>query len=577
MTITARDFFGQEFDPDQYNKIAFEIQTEMTGVHHVKDLLVEKTRAQNRIFKVTGKQTGTYRLTAFVEKANGKERVMSQANKIEVFPLLELYPTDLLLTPNMRYTLSVFGGPSSGSPGKTKDGSDVAIELDIEDRSKATIDAHNEITAHEEGDTKLIYSIIHTKHSEGQEWRSTVSKRSINIRVRLVTAIQIPHNRQRIIYSGSLLKQIAVLKYGQETFSHGIAPLSFSWNCSDRSILKPYLPQDHFEEHQVSGHDRSAFINQNSITLRNNKRGDDQAKFSTQFNSSSIYSKAQRPGEAQLSVRMAIQYPAKYSNQPNWFETSTIIKVEDKLSISVPEFTDQERKTHLYMLPRNALSRISTNREAKLMMGYSMQSVFINTTRTYEYRQSTEPIIELLEGGIRTLDKYGKVTVVMEENPSYSDQVVMLNILITDIYSLAAQNFYEALSLPLGSSIHIPIKFQNEHAHLFAKNIEGVRVGYKLSHPRVVQAQLDAFNSTLTLKSLNSGECNVIIYLEEDPSIYDVFRVRVATLLQPSSPVYLHTGSRVNFKIVEYQSHFKGGEAQQLAWSSTNSSVISVH
>ena len=50
----------------------------------------------------------------------------------------------------------------------------------------------------------------------------------------------------------------------------------------------------------------------------------------------------------------------------------------------------------------------------------------------------------------------------------------MLNILITDIYTLAAYNFNEALSLPLGASVNIPLKFYNEHAHLFANNIQGV-------------------------------------------------------------------------------------------------------
>lgn len=59
----------------------------------------------------------------------------------------------------------------------------------------------------------------------------------------------------------------------------------------------------------------------------------------------------------------------------------------------------------------------------------------------------------------------------MEESHSYGDQVAMLNLLITDIYSLAAQNFYEALSLPIGSSIEVPIKFQNEHGHLFARDV----------------------------------------------------------------------------------------------------------
>jgi len=129
-----------------------------------------------------------------------------------------------------------------------------------------------------------------------------------------------------------------------------------------------------------------------------------------------------------------------------------------------------------------------------------MQSVYDYTTRQYEYQEAKTPIISLVnDDAIRTFDKYGKVTVIVEENQAFSDQVVMLNILITDIYTLAAHTFHEALSLPLGSSIKLPIKFYNEHAHLFANNIEGVQVGIELSHPRVVTAELDEYNSTLIL------------------------------------------------------------------------------
>jgi hypothetical protein len=70
---------------------------------------------------------------------------------------------------------------------------------------------------------------------------------------------------------------------------------------------------------------------------------------------------------------MAIQYPEKYDREQNWFETSTVIKVEDKLSMKIPEFmTDQDRQTHLYMIPRHAHGKITTNRKAKLKMGYSI-------------------------------------------------------------------------------------------------------------------------------------------------------------------------------------------------------------
>jgi hypothetical protein len=167
----------------------------------------------------------------------------------------------------------------------------------------------------------------------------------------------------------------------------------------------------------------------------------------------------------------------------------------------------------------------------------------------------------------------------MEESHSYGDQVAMLNILITDIYSLAAQNFYEALSLPIGSSIGMPIKFQNEHGHLFARDVQGIQVGIKLSNPRIVEAQLDNLNQTISLRSVNPGECNVIIYLLEDPAIYDVFRVRVATMIQPSSQVLLHVGSQVKFKLIDYQNHLAEGQPSYSgsSWSSSDTSVIEVH
>jgi hypothetical protein len=54
-----------------------------------------------RIFTVTGVEPGNYVVTAYIEKAlmtkvNGtmvRERVTSEANKIEVFPILTLVPS----------------------------------------------------------------------------------------------------------------------------------------------------------------------------------------------------------------------------------------------------------------------------------------------------------------------------------------------------------------------------------------------------------------------------------------------------------------------------------------------------
>lgn len=197
--------------------------------------------------------------------------------------------------------------------------------------------------------------------------------------------------------------------------------------------------------------------------------------------------------------------------------------------MDIPEFINNpEKQTHLYLMPTNAYSKIETNRKTRLRLGYSQQSVYDYSTNSYQYKEIQTPIISLVnEEGIRTFDKYGKVTVIIEENQAFSDQVVMLNLLITDIFNLAAKDVYQTLNFPLGSQMNIPIKFQNEHGHQFANNIEGIEVGVELSHPRVLSTTLNEFNSSLELKAEGSGECNVKIYLIKQPHVYDIFRVRV--------------------------------------------------
>jgi hypothetical protein len=41
---------------------------------------------------------------------------------------------------------------------------------------------------------------------------------------------------------------------------------------------------------------------------------------------------------------MAIEYPKLYKNEPNWFKTSQVLKVQEKLSIGVPEFIGDHDK-----------------------------------------------------------------------------------------------------------------------------------------------------------------------------------------------------------------------------------------
>jgi hypothetical protein len=583
LTVSAFDNFGVEFDEDQYALMAFDIETETTGLLRTQGgLQTEPIKAEHpRKFWAHGREAGIYQSQAYTyrwphllqalsgergEALSGdlgdRHTIVSEVLRIEVFPLLEIIPPSLLITPNMRYTLQIVGGPQTTSRAPQVDGSHVEIRFEIAERDGhiASVGQDREVTGLQVGDATLHYEIIQlrTQHQAslgslyeaGQpgELGKVVSTRTVPIRVRLVTDIEIPYAHRRQVYSGSLVRGIAVLKYNQEYFHHGIAPISYDWNCTQSRVLQLDLPtkQELAASHGIAGN-----LVQTSRVVRDGARDNDWATFTSSFNSSSIYATASQEGDAVLSVLLAIEYPELYRDEQNWFSTSVTLKVTQKLTISVPEYSDSTaQQTHLYLLPPNTRTKIETNRQTRLRLGYSQQSVYDRSTGSYHYQESTSPIISLVnDEAIRTFDKYGKVTVIVEEGQAFSDQVVMLNVLIADVYTIATMRTYDALSLPLGSSLTLPIHLQNEHAHMFAENIEGLEVGILQSHPRVVSVQLDHYNQTMTLVSLGSGDCNVVLYLVDRQYIFDVIRVRVSSIVKPLSPVFLHVGGEVAFRV----------------------------
>ena len=123
-------------------KFAIEIEISQ---QREKGLSTEIDAFNNRRFIAKGVEPGNYQVNAVTMKFSlrpdiDKMRVSSEVQKIEVFQLLEISPGNLLLTPSMRYTLQILGGPSrSISSISTQTGS-VEIRFDIENKRIATVD-----------------------------------------------------------------------------------------------------------------------------------------------------------------------------------------------------------------------------------------------------------------------------------------------------------------------------------------------------------------------------------------------------------------------------------------------------
>ena len=187
------------------------------------------------------------------------------------------------------------------------DGSHIQIKFDIEESDIASVDQAREVTGHKMGDAWLKYEIVQLRSSQNQS--RLVSKKTVPIRVRLPTGVEIPQSHLRQVYAQSYFKAVAVMKYQFETFNHGIAPLSYNWNTTQ--ILSLHEPS---KEDLATKHGIASNLVMASTKVRNNLMNDDSAHFYSSFNSSSIYLAAGGTGDGALSVQVAMNFPKEYQH-----------------------------------------------------------------------------------------------------------------------------------------------------------------------------------------------------------------------------------------------------------------------
>lgn len=118
LIVSAYDSQGDDFDLDQYEDMEFSIETEMTGVLEREFGLKTESTGINTEFNAIGAEPGIYQLTAHTRRALPADvgesmNINSDMMRLEVFPRLDLFPGELLLTPNMKYSLQILGGPQS--------------------------------------------------------------------------------------------------------------------------------------------------------------------------------------------------------------------------------------------------------------------------------------------------------------------------------------------------------------------------------------------------------------------------------------------------------------------------------
>ena len=181
------------------------------------------------------------------------------------------------------------------------------------------------------------------------------------------------------------------------------------------------------------------------------------------------------------------------------------------------------------------------------------------------------------EGRVRVGDQRGSATIIVEEGVHLDKLRTAYYVEVASIHSLILEHGTQLVTMPLGSDVELKVVLQDKHGRSFAHSkklpnrleLEGVGISVELSHPRVLQADLDYYNSTLTVRALSLGVCNIHIYMTDQQYVFDLIKVHVTSIVDPPSPVFVHLGGSVQFRV---GGNFSG--VRKAVWASDDPHIV---
>ena len=172
-----------------------------------------------------------------------------------------------------------------------------------------------------------------------------------------------------------------------------------------------------------------------------------------------------------------------------------------------------------------------------------------------------------MEGFIKTFGKEGQAIILIEEEIESKNQII--GVQITRIFSLVIKNSFKANLLPIGAESFLEIVFQDKFGRSFPQGMQGQQLVVFTSNPYKLETKITD-SQALYLKGKAFGTVFCTVYLKDKPDIYDQIIVTVGSVISPQSPIAVHIGGVINFKVSEKLRN----DAQKSKWFSEDSDII---
>jgi hypothetical protein len=411
MSVKVFSSEGDLFTHDQLRFMRILLTLDSDTERKASNIRITPVQGRYDQFTVKGLRRGEYEFIASgsVYKASNKysdvttHKLFSNRVELHVFEKLEAKPSSLLLAPGCLAAVEIVGGPSEKSRIinnvilESRVTSERFIDIKTTDQSVFSVRAKNV------GETEIIFEV---KYKNGK----VIGSVAVKAKVDFVNGVEVLGMLDRKIHVGTQIRLIALTRLNNEYFTRAICPFHFYWTSKNDGVLQVEsspLPAIPCNDHEEEGH---------SVDLTN---------YNIAVNATAISS-----GFADVELRVTTKYPDPYFRS---HDHSTVIKVHviEQMTHDIPTYIGKvPAHPSLLLLPPNTDYQFKPYPQGGPYR-YSLCS------------QKNLNGVSMSENGyLSTSNEKGKTTVLVEDSQDES-QMMMLNVAITNIYSIFIENSYK--------------------------------------------------------------------------------------------------------------------------------------
>lgn len=498
---------------DQYQLMQLEMGVlgGMAQFMNVKDIEDPKG---DELYVIKAQKAGKYQLQVTGKDFDGYVRKSNKAN-VDVFEKMKIFPETLILGRGCVTGFEIRGGPEQAVGNRT----DFEIQIEQQGEVGELVSRENgrfEFKAKTEGKEEVTIKLINRKTGK------VVGLSLLKIFVVVPDGVDVIGIESRKMLTSSLGRLIAIPTYNKTRFTPALCPINFEWENLNPNIVEVEQSSDEAcgdlpksgDEDLIREKMENLFINGWQSTAKN-VRG-------------------LSPGFADVEIT-AQGFGRK-------FKTNVNLEVIDGVGVVRDKFIKIEGcEEGILLLPPNSFYQVR-------LMGVPLSS---NSDFDFSILQSQQQ--KLLRtnanGFLRSSHEEGYVLLKISEKKNPSNELLVPVVILKPV-SLVVEDSSKIALVPEQSFMSLRVRLIDSLGRVFAHPLRNFELSALSSDSNILDAFYQSDKGELEISTKKQGQATVMVSHRLLPDkLIDVLPIKVGSLISPASPVDVHVGGTVNFKI----------------------------